>query len=342
MIDTTKRRKLSHQILALTGLCAGISLLLFLLLSGIATAVAEEYCFQRDIAMTEFDWILVDRWIFGVSAFLSCCSYSVMFLVLLRDRLAYIRKITAGIDQLYDPENAVDIPLEDSNELTVLARAINDMSRARQQLRKKEQALAEEKEQLIRTLCHDIRTPLTAILAYSDYLARQDGCTAEEQEEYLCLIQNKAQQIRDLTALLLDGDRCNLEQFEDGKLLMEQITAEFEESLEHSFFVQLRFDRCPAFSARLDVQQLRRVFDNLASNVCKYADPALPVTLEVSLVEGKLLIRQTNGVLRRSGQAEGYGLGLDSIRRIAASYSGSVTVEEKDGQFRIDILLRDI
>ena len=48
------------------------------------------------------------------------------------------------------------------------------------------------------------------------------------------------------------------------------------------------------------------------------------------------------GAGRRSEQAEGYGLGLDSIRRIAASYSGSVTVEEKDGQFRIDILLRDI
>ena len=104
--------------------------------------------------------------------------------------------------------------------------------------------------------------------------------------------------------------------------------------------LNLNFPECQA--ERLDVQQLRRVFDNLASNVCKYADPALPVTLEVSLVEGKLLIRQTNGVLRRSGQAEGYGLGLDSIRRIAASYSGSVTVEEKDGQFRIDILLRDI
>ena len=200
----------------------------------------------------------VDRWIFGVSAGLSCGSFACLFLVLLSDRIAYIRKITDGIDTLHDPENSVSIPLEGNNELTALAQAINKMSEARHQLRQKEQALAEEKEQLVRSLSHDIRTPLTSILAYSELLAQQaEGA----QKAQLTTIRSKAEQIRDLTAVLLDGTRRNLEEFDDGKLLMEQVAAEFEEELENAFSVHIDFEHCPAFSARLDVQELRRQCD---------------------------------------------------------------------------------
>jgi len=336
---TKKYRKLSNELLRLVGLCAVISLALFLLLSGIATPVAETYIFQNDIPMTEFDWIELDRWIFSIGVILACISFSILFLVLLGDRIAYIRVLTEGIEKLRDPGAVVSIPLEGNNELTALASAINEMSTVRQQLRQKEQVLAEEKEQLVRSLSHDIRTPLTSILGYSELLASQEE---GEKKARLNLIRSKAEQIRDLTAVLLDGTRRNLEQFEDGKLLMEQTCAEFEEALEGQFSVDLDISRCPTFSARLDVQELRRIFDNLASNVGKYADPAKPVTLAVALEDNALVIRQTNAVLPRKAQPESYGIGLNSIRRIAQGYGGSVTVEETEGQFCISIIFRNL
>lgn len=332
-------KKLSHEILGLIGLCAGISLVLFLILSGLATAIAESCIFQHDIPMTEFDWMDVDRWIFGVSAFLSCCSFACLFLILLKDRIAYIRTLTDGIDKLQDPAAGVSIPLEGNNELTALARAINEMSQVRQQLRQKEQTLAEEKEQLVRSLSHDIRTPLTAILAYSELLSQQ---TEGQQRNQLNTIRSKAEQIRDLTAVLLDGTRRNLEQFDDGNLLMEQISAEFEEELEDQYSVITDFENCPAFSARMDVQELRRIFDNLASNIRKYADPAHPVCLTVEYKNGMLQIQQSNTILPQNDQEESYGIGLNSIRRIVQGYGGSVNVEETEGQFRISIIFRNL
>ena len=334
-----KNRKLSHEILGLIGIAAGISLILFLVLRLTASGVMEEYVFNHDILMTEFDWIALDHRVFMICAVLSCTSFSVLFLFLLKDRIAYIRKISDGIAALHDPAAVVSIPLEGSNELTALARSINEMSEVRQQLRNKEQALAAEKEQLVRSLSHDIRTPLTSILAYSELLTKQEE---GEKKDQLNLIRSKAEQIRDLTAVLLDGTRRNPEQFDNGKLLMEQIAAEFEEELEELFSVTIRFDRCPAFSARLDVQELRRIFDNLASNVRKYADPTKPVTLGVEFDNATLLIRQTNTILARTEPAESYGIGLNSIRRIAQMYGGSVSVEENKGQFCIQIVLRDL
>lgn len=336
---TKKSCKLSYELLVLTLKCLGISLVLFLILSGLAGRVVESYIFQQDIPMTEFDWMEVDRWIFGVSGFLSCCSFSALFLGLLGDRIAYIRKITDGIDRLHNPASSVSIPLEGNNELTALAQAINEMSEARQQLRQKEQTLAEEKDQLVRSLSHDIRTPLTSILAWSELLAQQ---AEGEQKVQLNMIRSKAVQIRDLTAVLLDGTRRNLEPFENGKLLMEQIAAEFEAELEEQYSVATDFSNCPAFSARLDVQELRRIFDNLASNIRKYADPAQPVSLAIAYENSALLIRQTNASLPQKEQAESYGIGLNSIRRIVQMYGGSVTAKENEDQFSISIILCDL
>ena len=337
MTKAKKKRRLSHEILGLIGLCAVISLLLFLLLSGIATAAVEEYCFNHEIPMTEFDWIRVDRLIFTGSAILACCGFTVLFLSLLADRIAYIRKITAGIDRLHVPDAAVSIPLEGNNELTTLAAAINDMSEARQQIRIKEQALAAEKEELIRTLSHDIRTPLTSILAYSDYLAEKEEVTTEEQKTYLQLIRKKAEQIRDLSAILLDGSRRAPEYFENGKLLFEQIAAEFEEELEERFRIITDFSACPEFSGTFDVQELRRIFDNLISNVQKYADPEQPVTLQTVLRGKMLYICQTNGILAEKPQVDSYRIGLNSIRRIAQLYDGSVTTNETADRFSITV-----
>ena len=338
----TKAHKLSHELLGLIALSAVISLVLFLILSGLATAVVESYCFQNDIPMTEFDWLEADRWIFLCSAVLSCVGFSILFLCLLGDRITYIRKIATGIDMLHDPDHAVSIPLEGNNELTQLARAINEMSEARQQLRNKEQELAQEKEQLIRTLAHDIRTPLTSILAYSDLLTQQKQIDPAEQTSYLKLIGSKAEQIRDLTAILLDGTKRNLERFEDGRLLLEQVAAEFEEALEDRFTVTVDFSNCSVFAFQADVQELRRIFDNLSSNVEKYADPHKPVRLTVRYEAGVLTISQSNGILSPKPQSEGYQLGLSSIRRIAQLYGGRVTVEQDSENFRLSVIFRNL
>lgn len=338
---TNKRRRLSHELLGMIGICALVSIILCLLLINIATTIAESYCFDHDIPMTEFDWMEVDRWIFSASALISVCSFTVMFLSLFNDRITYIKKLTKGIDALSDGKEDLVLPLEGNNELTDLASAINSMSATRKQLRQKEQSLANEKEQLIRALSHDIRTPLTSILAYSDYLTNNDGIEEKEQKEYLQLIQKKSLQIKDLTSILLDGSKRNTEHFEDGKLLFEQIAAEFESELEDQFDLQTDFSSCPSFSGSFDVQELRRIFDNLSSNIAKYADANMPVSLSISLKGTDLVINQTNSALSKKTSSDGYQIGLNSIRRIAQLYGGKVDVELKDNFFSISITLSE-
>lgn len=328
--------------LGLIGISALFAAVLFLILLGTGTAIVESYCFRNDVVLSELDWLEADRWNFSMSGIFSAAGFSLLFLVLVGDRIAYIRTITAGIDALRRSHSAPPLPLEGSNELTALAEAINELSDAQQQLREKERALALEKEQFLRALSHDIRTPLTSILSYSEYLCTDARISPEEQRTYLQLIRKKAEQIRDLSALLLDGDRRSPEHFDDARLLMEQLAAEFEEVLEDRFDVRTDLSGCPAFPARMDVQELRRVFDNLSSNAEKYADPNHPVCLVIRADREGLHIRQTNRIRAEACTTDSYKLGINSIRRIAQNYSGRVRVEKDAETFSIGITLGEL
>lgn len=343
MINTKpkKRRKLSKEILGLLAITVAITLFLFRTLGMVARAMIDHYLFANDILLSEAQYAQADDWVLHLSLIVSVIFFVLLFLFLLGERLSYIREVLAGIDALRNGKEDHVVPLEGNNELTQLAEAVNYLTLTQREIKTKERALSEEKEQFLRALSHDIRTPLTSILAYSELLSEDHAVDPVEQARYLELIRHKAGQIKDMTDLLLDGSKRTPERFEDGRLLMQQLIGEFEETLENDFTVETKLD-CPVFSGTFDVQELRRIFDNLSSNVQKYADPATAVTLSVSADNTQLLIRQENAVRKLCKPAEGYQIGLRSIQRIAQNYKGHVEIQHDDGVFSITITLSDI
>jgi len=337
-MKSNKRRKLSGEILGLLAVTLVLALILLQFLGIVARAMIDSFLFMRDIVLTEAQYAQLDDWVFHLSLLVSVAFFIILFLFLLGERLSYIREVLAGIDALRSGQEDYVVPLEGSNELTQLAEAVNYLSRTQREVKEQERVLNEEKEQFIRALSHDIRTPLTSIMAYSELLTGANTVDPQEQTRYLELIQHKAGQIKDMTDILLDGSKRNPEYFEDARLLIEQLTAEFEEMLEDGFSIEASLD-CPAFPGTFDVQELRRIFDNLVSNVQKYADPDRPVKISISLEGVQLLIRQENAVRERIAPADGYQIGLRSIQRIAQNYAGQVDVQKNDAAFAITITL---
>lgn len=337
-MKSNKRRKLSGEILGLLAVTLVLALILLQFLGVVARAMIDSFLFMRDIVLTEAQYAQLDDWVFHLSLLVSVAFFIILFLFLLGERLSYIREVLAGIDALRSGQEDYVVPLEGSNELTQLAEAVNYLSRTQREVKEQERVLNEEKEQFIRALSHDIRTPLTSIMAYSELLTGANTVDPQEQTRYLELIQHKAGQIKDMTDILLDGSKRNPEYFEDARLLIEQLTAEFEEMLEDGFSIEASLD-CPAFPGTFDVQELRRIFDNLVSNVQKYADPDRPVKISISLEGVQLLIRQENAVRERIAPADGYQIGLRSIQRIAQNYAGQVDVQKDDAAFAITIML---
>ena len=342
LTDKAKRRgRLSFEILGLFAVCLAVALLLYFFLSFCGIALVEKYCWEKNLILSEEQIYHFDNLIFSVSLLLSVGFFVFLFLVLFGERFAYIRTIMKGVDALQRGELEQRVPIMGNNELTSLAEEINYLSETEQKIKEREKALNEEKEELIRTLSHDIRTPLTSIMAYTELLSAKETCTPEEQREYLSLVQKKTAQIKNLTDILLEGGKRKAEHFEDARLLFAQLICEFEEVLEGEFELKTSFSDCPVFSGSFDVQDMRRIFDNLISNAQKYADPTRPVELAVKKSDGGLVIWQKNATRKLDHPAEGFRMGINSIRRIANSYGGSVNVEQNDTTFEITVILSE-
>lgn len=335
---TKKRKKLTQELLQLIVLDLFLAVLSYFFLRSAGGTAAYHYCEAKGLAMDALESIALDYFVFNLSVAGAVIIFLVLFLVFVGRKLSYIREITVGIEALRTHRMEDEVPLSGNNELTELAESINELAETERQLKAAEQRLQEEKTALIRGLSHDIRTPLTAILSYTEYMQSRSDLSAEELQEFLELTRRKAEQINVLSAQLLDGGRKLIE-IENGRLLMEQLSEEWQEMLEDEFQCTVDLSACPAFSGQFDVDALRRIFDNLASNVLKYADVSAPVRLKISEEEEQIAIRQSNEKAAVPNIAESRGIGLESVRRIAESYGGNISITEDESTFSIEVKL---
>lgn len=334
-----KNRKLTRELLGLIVADGMISVLCYFLLRSTGGTLAYEYCEKQQIAMDELQSVMLDSWIFNLSILGAMVIFVVLFLVFVGKKLAYIRELTDRIDALRTHRMNCDIPLKGSNELTELAESVNYLAETERKLKEAESQMQAERTALIRGLSHDIRTPLTAILSYTEYLQNHLDLSAEQAGEFLELMRNKAEQIKALTDQLLDSGARQMTDIEDGRLLMEQLSEEWMEMLEDDFQCETDLSDCPAFGGEVDVQALRRIFDNLASNIEKYADVNFPIFLAITRENERIAIKQSNKKRNVSEAVESRKIGLESIRRIAESYGGNVNVRQDESAFEIHIVL---
>lgn len=334
-----KGKRLSREILGVIAVTVLIAIFCYGFLRVAGEIVILTYIESHALVLTDYEMMNMELLLDGISFVSAVLLFILLFLFLVGERIAYISEIIKGIETLRCHDWDYEIPLEGNNELTELARCVNTLSKEEQTLREKERQMREERESLIRGLSHDIRTPLTTILSYSEYIKTKDTLDKEEMMAYITLMEQKARQMKNLTDRLLESGRREPEFIENGRLLMEQMADEWIGELEDSFDCRIDLTECKDFSGKVDVEELRRIFDNLSSNVKKYASPQKPVHMHISVKDKEVCICQFNERRRDASGVESNKIGIDSIRKIAANYGGTVDVQLTEEEFMIEITL---
>ena len=332
-------KKLAREILEYLGVSLLLSAFIFCFLFFTSDSVAEIYLMNRGMVLTQVQAAVLTAWLRSICLAASAAIFVVLFLSLLSGRISYLIRITEAVRALDVKQMEDAVPIEGEDELAELADTIRLVFASKRELEQKEQELRMEREEWIRPLSHDIRTPLTSILSYSELLQNKEGLKKEEMDAYLSLVKGKAEQIRDLTDQLLGQETGKREHVENVRFLMEQMAEEWEELLEETFICQVDLSQCQAETGSLNIQDLRRIFDNLISNVERYADPAEPVFLRITAKDGVLTLMQKNKIKEETdgNAADSHKLGLQGIRRMAERHGGTLEIQDQEGSFQIQI-----
>ena len=151
------------------------------------------------------------------------------------------------------------------------------------------------KTELITNVSHDIKTPLTSIINYTDLLTKLDLKDPKAQE-YLEVLGRQSARLKKLIEDLIEASKASsgalkldMESVNVSMLLM-QAAGEYEEK-----FAQKNLDlritgEDAALTARADSRYLWRIFDNLMSNMLKYAQPGTRAYIDLASEAGDVCI----------------------------------------------------
>ena len=204
------------------------------------------------------------------------------------------------------------------------------------------------KSELITNVSHDLKTPLTAIITYINLL-KEPGLTQKQQQEYLDTLDKKALRLKVLIEDLFEISKATTNNVTlhydnvDICNLLRQCYLEYEARMQEknlTFKFQLPEEKV---ILRLDPQKTFRIFDNLYTNISKYAMPStrVYVTVTDSASETQIAIRNisqmeltvsgeelTERFVRGDGSrnTEGSGLGLAIARSFTELQHGTMQI----------------
>ena len=203
-------------------------------------------------------------------------------------KLCLMRKAAGEIAQGFaeklstDTNTLIDISTRD-RAMRALASAVNRELRRLRELRRRYQQGDLELKAAVANISHDLRTPLTAICGYLELLDQEEK--SPRAEEYLSVIQDRAQLLRQLTEELFRYCVVLSDPELEGEPLAEKPVSIAIQAV--AFFAVLRARGIEPqvtmpetrVERRLDRAALSRVFSNLLSNAVKYSDGDLTVEL---------------------------------------------------------------
>ena len=120
---------------------------------------------------------------------------------------------------------------------------------------------------------------------------------------------------------------------ENGELLLEQLLGEREFDLQDAGFETRRIGQTGSCTLMVDPLYLKRVLDNMLSNIKKYADKAQPVLLLIERSEEEVRVSISNTIARSMDGAESTKIGLRTCEKILGLLGGSFQALREDGKF---------
>jgi signal transduction histidine kinase len=208
------------------------------------------------------------------------------------------------------------------------------------------------KTELITNVSHDIRTPLTSIITYTDLL-KHEGLNCDKAPEYLDILVQKSQRLKTLTDELFEAAKAATGNIEvnitplDLTELINQVLGELDGAIVTSG-LDLRAKLPERLFAMADGRLMWRVLENLLSNVFKYSLPASRVYLDarqedtevrvdlknISAAELNFDPSELTERFKRGDDSRadgGSGLGLSIVTELATLYRGRLEFSSSPG-----------
>lgn len=255
------------------------------------------------------------------------------------------------------------VPFCGQDEIGTLSTELDCLRQTLSEQIAKEAESRQANQDLITAMSHDLRTPLTILKGYLEVLKLKQTHASELSETYLERCLKKADDIREMTDRMFEyalvfGEQ---EDFSPTELPASFLCQCIRENMDFLALAGFETKKTPDASDVLlpcgkgsladtvftgDETMLKRIFNNLFSNILKYGEKSVPVTVSLQVAKDAnpvtaasnelfLEISLLNAVKEDRKDIAGNGIGLKSVLKMLTLHHGTLTQEKTDGMYRI-------
>lgn len=237
------------------------------------------------------------------------------------------------------------VMIKGSDELKRMSEDMEDMRRSIIEYYTKEQDAIKSNNELLTSISHDIRTPLTSIIGYSEMMA-DDKTNVEDMKKYAEICKDKAYRLKELTDTLFryfyvygrEETDIYLEKYNAYNLFPQIFGERLVDIMQEGFEVQVPEDLDNRVFVNLDIDLFKRVVDNIFANLKKYAEKSKPIAIHGGVKDSKAFVVIENTIRKGENQAESTKIGLKTCSRAMAQMGGRFEIEIDGKIFRETII----
>ena len=240
------------------------------------------------------------------------------------------------------------------SDVTFRKRAEEELKKSSENLIK----LNETKDRFISIISHDLRTPFSSILGFTDLLANDEELTEDERKQYIKYIQESSRSMLALVNSLLDWTRLQTgrikfepQKVDVSKIILDSINALSGMAIQKGIEVISLINQ--SLYLFVDKSLITQVFNNLISNAIKFTNRNGLISISSGSVTGsrflKFNVKDTGVGIKEDDIAKlfsvdakftsegtagekGSGLGLSLVKEIIEKHGGTISVESKYGK----------
>lgn len=283
-------------------------------------------------------------WMTILSGSLAFAAFSLCFVLLVSRKVAYITQLKEELDILSGGQLEYQVTVAGKDELGELASGIDQMRKSIIRHQELEDQMRSANSELITAMSHDLRTPLTSLLAYLEIIERKKYADEEQMHSLIRKSIFQTMRIKQMADKLFTYFWAYSTEWESAEMetvdadpLFQQILGDYAYALEsEGLHVELDFSRTDA-KIHINTELFQRALDNLYSNLLKYADAEKTIQISYKRNEAGILLSLSNHIRTDQAKTDSTSIGLITCRRIVEYHKGHFTATRNDGCFDVTV-----
>lgn len=274
-----------------------------------------------------------------LSLLVSFSFYLIILQSFIRKRIQSIQNLQEDVFTLAIGDWNHEITVSDKDEIGRLAQDLNQMRIAFLQTMDNEQQARVANKELISSLSHDLRTPLTTLKGYLEIMnLKRDNIKFRDQYLQKCL--DKVEEITYLSNKMFEYSLVFSTEYNSdlSSIPVQKVMDTLVDHIQYLREMDLHILYEPlqtSLSMDANFAMMQRILNNIFSNIQKYCDPWKDIVIQTTIEEDQFKMSFTNSINHHLDKVESNGIGLKSVKKMIEIHRGTFYQDETNDLFTI-------